>query len=561
MFISWNEQQTATAHSKSIIKSRAKAHAARTAHQRALARQTKVRSQSPKSEEDHDQVEQTAPGLLLVWKGNSDPFGSQVIEITPRFSQVVDFLTNVWVPATHARLPAPFPPSVRNFFCTVEMLDPVNSSRDQALTISALLPSASALATLTGSPELEQQRTRLKLLIIKSLRSRLDQSAADPLGETELVVFPSRGGPKSKSASAAPTNLDQLITHSLPSPQPDDTVIALTQSLFISSVNESNSAEAEAHGRMLQWLMRCKTDREGYHAIQPDVLCQAIGYDIVRSQLSGTPSVFDTKTWVPACQAAYKLAILDTFQTFRRQVLDKLDPCLRGTPLQSIFLGTHQCFRLWSKVGEPKATLQTDQIWAYVTLTNAALQLQATNYSLVVESIIRQPNFATGTAASVQAYWRIQACLAFGVLLWQLTNITDLNIGGRSYWPRGIIIAGAMRRHIQDYLDGFASVEGWVNVHHKNVLLFAYWMGASWRRKATRREASVEDCFFHHGLRTMALQYHLVCSEDVRAIVELFLPSIHMRPRDWKWLDTFLLQDQTKPSRLEHQFRTKQSQI
>lgn len=543
MFISWNEQQSATPHDKALSKARARSHAARVAHQRTLDRQTRARPPARAKDDLPDPPKQPPLGSLVAWRGNSDPFRSQALDITPRMSQILDFLKTVWVPATIINLPPPFPPSLRSLYCTELMLDNV-SADDSPLMLSVLLPCASALASLTGNVELSQQRTKLKLTTIWHLRTRLDESV-----EAEMASPPLKTEGHSDSNDPEQVHTDLIASPSISYIVPNDTILWLTQSLFITAVNEQNAAEATAHGKMLQWLMRRKTDADGYTSIKADMLCQALGYDIIRSQLTSTPSVFDVDTWVPACQNAHKLAILHDFAPFREKILAGIDNSIRDSPLQRVFLGTYQCFRLWSETHDPSAKLDPDQIWNYVTLTNATLQLQATNYSVVVQRVVAAPTFTTKLARQAQAYWRIQACLVFSVLLWQLTNITDLKIAGQSYWPRGAIIANALREHIQSYCDSFTKSDGSHEGHYQNALLFAYWIGATWQRKSARNAAEVESCFFHGGLCKLAMQYDLVHAEDVKAIVDSFLPTIHMRQQDWKWLDHSLQQHCSHVSR------------
>jgi hypothetical protein len=269
-----------------------------------------------------------------------------------------------------------------------------------------------------------------------------------------------------------------------------------------------------------------------------DELCLALGFDLVRSQLTATCSLFDVDKWLPACLEANKLPMLHELAAFRQHVRNRLDKTAQNTPLEDVFLGTHQCFKLWTKAGDPESELDTKLIWQYVTLSNLTLQLQTTNYSRVVETLLGDEGALCN--ATSRMHWRIQACLAHSILLWQLTNIMDVKIAARSYWPRGTMIADSLRAHIQQYHTEFAKFQHRLAGEHNSALLFAYWTGATWLRKENGPNLRVSDCFFHRGLNTLANIQNLHCAEDVKAIVESFLPSIHMRPRDWDWLDAFL---------------------
>lgn len=542
MFVSWNEQQSATARDKALSKARVQAYAARVAHQRRLERQSKAPSAVQDERHHPRRIKEQSPSSLVPWRGNSDPFRSQAIDITPRLGQILDFLKTVWIPAGLVTLPPPFPPTVRSFFCTQLMFDQL-SSDDAPSALSVLLPCASALAVLTGSEDVGQQRTKLKLTAISQLRTQLSENM-----ESGAVAPPIKKADRDFAEEPGSTSRTSVTNRLLSNIVPDDKILYLTQALFIASVNEGNDAEANTHGSMLQWLMRRKTDSDGYDSIAPDMLCQALGYDIVRSQMTRTFSLFDVESWVPACQRVHRLPVVDTFGDFRAKILAGLDHSIKNSPLQRVLLGTYQCFRTWAETDDPATDLEPAQIWNYVTITNATLQLQATNYSLIVQRVIHAPTFAAKLGRRAQAYWRVQACCVFSVLLWQLTNISDLKIAGQSYWPRGSMIASDLCEHIETYCTNFINAEGRYEGHYQHALLFSCWTGATWRRRHTQSPADLESCFFHRTLCRVATECGLTCSEDVKSIVDRFLPTIHMRPKDWKWLDPMLQQTHMKKS-------------
>lgn len=532
MFVSWNEQQKASEKSKALNKSRVRAFAARVAHQRTLDAQSKEPSTGKKHSSTSNDTDQQPHGTIIVWRGNSDPFRSQKLEITPRLNELLKFLDDVWIPAAQIRLPSPFPPAVRSCFCTERMLQPFDATNDNALIVSDLLPIASALASLTGSLELEQHRVKLKARAIAQLRSRLDF--------THGTKYPDQRKRRLKLAPKAlmPTADTDIVVGWDPSI--DIVAIDLTRSLFVASVNECNNVEAEAHGKMLQWLLQRRSDQQGFVGIQVDELCLALGYDLVRSQLTLTPSIFDVDEWVPACLASQKIAVVDELAPFRQHILNRLDPSIKDTPLERVFLGTYQCFKIWTKADDPTSDFGPDQFWNYVTLSNLLVQLQTTNYSLEVDEILRSPTSTFSLSRRDRVSWLLQACLAYSVLLWQLTNLMDLRIAEQPYWPRGTIVSSALRKHLQEYHSVVASTAKFCEIEHENALLFAYWTGATWYRKTAKSNLEIGSCFFHRGLFNLSAMKGLQCSEDVKAVVETFLPSIHMRPRDWDWLDDFL---------------------
>ncbi|ETN39816.1 uncharacterized protein HMPREF1541_06042 [Cyphellophora europaea CBS 101466] len=535
MFISWNEQRTANTREKELIKARVRAHAARIAHQRQLDRQKRPPASTPTKNEPRRPQSRRPLSIPPAWHGGSDPFNCRAIQISPQLNQLLDFVSRVWVPASHIQLPDPFPESIRSAFCTEWMLHPTESLDDDAMAITILLPYASALATLTKSPDLEKQSIEMKLKTMSKLRTSLAEvhkATSTPLATIEML------DPKLKTLD--PDQYTITAAQSGPPVTSEDSVVAMAQALFIAAVNDNSFAEATFHGEMLQRLMKRQTDRYGFASLNSDVLCQALVYDLVRAQLTFTPSIFDLEGWLGSCQSAFRPIVLQQFQTFREKMSTCLDPSLADTPLQQAYLGTHQCFFLWSATKDPEIYVEPDEIWSYVTVANAAMQLWATNYLLELQQVIDAPTFALKLDLETQAQWLVRACLTLGLLLWQVTNLADLRIAGQSFWPRGTIIFEMLHRYFSHLFELSRSLPVAFTSRHENAFIFFSWMGAVWVNRTAESPAKVADSFFHRVICRLAAQRGLQDTDSIREIVKSFLPSLLLLAQDWKWLERLL---------------------
>lgn len=318
-------------------------------------------------------------GNLVTYCGNSDPFGSQPIKITPLVAHLLNFFVYVWSPAkclsTNNRLENTLKGHVRDSIrkrCVATL-------RNETGATATVLLCSTILSRLSPSGQIEQERVTLKLKMIKQLKGFLGDGAQ-------------------------------------PEREKEDKLIWLSHALFINAVSEQNMDEAKSHGKALQTMMRNQTARYGLLAADLRIMWQVLAYEIYRAGISFTSSILDIHQWLPAVFRAHFPAVPNVLKPMHERSVKRLDPLLLGTPLESICSEMFTCYWFWSRrTFTDEGTIAMLSDWE--TLRYYYRQLHFLEYYLTARNLERiEPS------PKLTGYWTTQACIAGSMLLCQISE-------------------------------------------------------------------------------------------------------------------------------------------
>lgn len=448
---------------------------------------------------------QTYRALIVPWKGNSDPFESTAVPITPRMHQAFEFLRDALIPTTHFNDGTKKPPWSRNFLPARTVRKHVESMSDEWKALGEMLPLSAALARLSGSQELHYRLTKSKTKVLRRLQN-------------------------------------EIAAHQ--DAQIRDHVIGLTRTLFAAATFENNFAEARLHGIALRRLLYQKSGIEGIESIDSSIIWSTLYYDAQIAHSKLDRSIFDVEVWAPfALQTAAK-PVFEFFAPLRDKLGDMLDPDLNSTPLlKDICIDFHQIVWLWQQSEPLSSSIDGQTMNLYATYTHNILQLRLSNHFVQ----LRDDDIAVGRTSNdlkhISTY--TEAALTLSLIAYLALFVGNPRIGGQYMWPRVRLFISQLHIYLQRASKQQHYTRFSEQIDHVygggSVLLFAYWVGATWEHNDAFITADVAPWWFSRRFAQLARILGLHDWESVRTVLDCFVPSRFARPRGEGWVDDVFL--------------------
>ena len=244
---------------RELENSLARSHASRFAHERLQAKRGSPRgsaSSSPSTggESVEERQKDAAPlPLTILRKGNSDPFASHSVEITPRINEIIAFFGAYYVPIAHQ------PHTFSSFSSDIEQKTVIHALQHSASAPAFILHLLTLMANQpsSSSKDFKQIQLEVRNQTLLSLRSNIHLALASPYS---------------------------------------DAVLTAIKFMFMGAAFDGNLAEAKLHGTMLSNLLYRKW-RSEKQTLDLSLLLHAIYVDGQLATKHLTLTIFDM-TWV-----------------------------------------------------------------------------------------------------------------------------------------------------------------------------------------------------------------------------------------------------------------------
>jgi hypothetical protein len=240
-----------------------------------------------------------------AWKGNSDPFGSYPITITPRVNNVLSFIRDEWLPA--------------EFLTKTEIFIRMTLSRIEWSDITQCLSSEdSAYALLSMYATLLARRSPNAQALRYSLYCKHQ-------GLTSLRAWLSGG----KGI-------------------PRDSISRLAGVTFLlgAAICDDNMAEAEFHVRALKQLFDNR-DAIPTGSTEHNVFLRALRFDVRLALVRLSPTIFDMESHAQHLLRRTFGFGSRFFQNFPNTLFTSPMDCYLSEPLRTLIVRTRQVFWLW----------------------------------------------------------------------------------------------------------------------------------------------------------------------------------------------------------------------
>ncbi|KAH0848376.1 hypothetical protein AYO21_04403 [Fonsecaea monophora] len=334
-----------------------------------------------------------SPNLVsILQKGNSDPFNSLAIHVTPRVNQILTFFKHGYLPMIYPAFMGS-EDAIRRIEAlqNQEYRDGVLALRLECSARALLFINVAFMIKVSPHQGLEDEALLLKHQSIKALRR-------------ELV--------KGSVAQAQSLVLDSVSM------------------LFRGALIAGDLDEAGLHANTLRKLLEQKYDREG-GVVDLGFLLRVLYQNKQLSVFRFSLSVFDVEEWVPKVLAAYLEPSKAYLEPYQQVMLRRLDRSISAEPLRSLFvemlLGDHM-FSLPAESHPGEQLFSMVQVWIHIQgtilhsrLVDFILKTEASHH-LNFDPITEQPM----PDARENLYWQTQRVLALTFLIMFEFNRTNL---------------------------------------------------------------------------------------------------------------------------------------
>jgi hypothetical protein len=476
-----------------LARSAALSHAAKVSHRR--------KKEKEKSQTQQESLIVGGP-LTILPGGNSDPFESLAVRVTPRVNEVISFVRDYFLPASYV---TDSPAWIRAFGADKEWLDSVAVLRDECCARAFMLTYTTIIANLTRSDELNLEKLNLKGKSSVALRARIQKS-----------------------------------------PEGDAPVLTSMLFLFAAETFAGNHFEATIHGKTLRTLLYEKSQKEGSVSIEQGFLTRTLWYDVHLAESHMTRTIFDMDGWVTDTLGPTFKPVDKFLEPFSAEFTRNLDRSLDSEPLRTIFVQYRQALWLWT---QPNPVADEDG-WAashWVLGRSYINQGRLVNYFLDVRQTLGMLGFRQATSTSItkithdELFWYTQSCLALGMLYFLAPLGGDPSISGQPLLPTCktllLHLRATMAMVLRAWVDLSGESEPDLLHEFQNAHLWALFLGAQGEQRDSKTYPDPTKAWFNRALGSFLTRIRMSSWEMIREKLTLFIYSDFIMPNgsDWVW--------------------------
>lgn len=446
---------------------------------------------------DERQLSSRTKPTTILQKGNSDPFESLSITVTPKVNQVLSFFRDTYLPINYATQSTTY---YRSFGAHQEW--------DDGIALLSTESSAQAFVTafLSLLAKLNPNRTSL----MESLISR---------GRSYATL---------RSHIQKSTNDDPAILHSI-------------LFLYATEIFAGNSAQATIHGQTLRAHLLENIQEGRYHIVTTSTLVRALYFDSYFALSNVTRPIFTIDDWVTVHLKERFHGMEDLLEPIQPLFLMDLDEAIDCEFLRHVFNRFRLIMWIWTT---PTAVASEDPTdvsqWL---LTNAhMLKSKLLSYYLDLQPLIDEnmEHSDPPLVADVGIVYCIRSCLALGMLCFLSPFGGDPIIGGRPV----LGISETLLFHLQNVFHKILGSVAMPEVpaecdrlsKYHNALLWALFTGA----QAEQREPGCYDdstnAWFNVAFKSFVKQIGLSTWDMVRSRLERFIYAEHLELDTSVWM-------------------------
>lgn len=424
-----------------------------------------------KDDSDPTTTESTEPPpLTILKKGNSDPFHTFAVKITPRANQILAFARDVFLPS-HYRTDS------KTWIHTASMQGEWN-------TIIMSL----------------QSESHAQGVILTFLSSLAKISPPGAYLEDQLVL-----------KREATRTLSRHIKGNVDN---DAVVLGRMSSLFTDAAFAGNLVEAQVHGNMLRTLLRQKAEREGVGSMDPGFVNGLVWFDFQLAQSYFTKTILDSNWATDALRPLFERldAAVDGAASELGYNMDGAIASSSGGMLTH-FKRVRQGLWLWlspddlSFLGADAVTIH----WWIMGRINLTLG-RVLNHYLDIRRLRFESWNSSDKAYDLHTFagvtsWGTDCCLCLGLLL------AHCLAEGEYHFDRGLLFPGfdmvlVNLRHVVETILTSGG-DHLLPTNAQNTFLWALFLGAGYERRRFRVYPNPSKAWFNQKFKSLAGQMNL----------------------------------------------------
>lgn len=451
-------------------------------------------------EEEEEEEERVLVGPLTILKGgNSDPFRSLAIAVTPRVNEILSFFKNSFLPAIYQ---SDSETHYRSFSADSAWDIHRTTLYAECSAHSFVLIALTLMANVATCQALETEKLVVKGKLLKSLRVRIRDSA-----ETDPAV------------------LDSVMF------------------LFAAEIFAGNFAHATMHGRTLRTLLHKKFHHSTPSSIGPidqTILTHALYYDSHLSLSNMSLPIFALDQWVGEVLDPLFRPLNEYTKPLESLFVNDLDTSLDGDPLWATFVQVRLAIWLWTQpkpINDDGRSALSLWVMGQTHLCKAMLIKHYLDLRSILQPAGRDhPIDIVASVNDEDIHVITQACLTLGLLLFFMSFGGDPTIAGRPLLQIYKTLFTHLKAMISQAVTKF-DVNSPLMLKYQNAHLWVLFLGAQAERGGRKSLLPNHPRgWFIVTFGSLARRMDLLTWEMVRVRLTYFCYSDAVEPHGSVWV-------------------------
>lgn len=510
MEISWIRENVSNVRERETERAKAHAHAAKFAHRRRMTQRQKdglnvtekysplsgchstAQTQVVRRRKDHPMAHP------LAHKAGLDCYRSIGFELGTRTREVFEFLRSSYASSLYLTDGMTLSPWITKLVATHIFHWTMSNLKNEIARAEQELPYGLAFAKLPGTEHLRSHLWECKALVMEKARSVLE------LTDTQAPV---------------------------------DSLIAPVLQLFVAAISDSNMVEASLHGSTLQALMLRKFRLQGPSSFDTKLVLYIISHDVQFAQVTSSYTIFDPDFWISNCTTASTKPFSDHLKPFYESYTRQLNLAPRSSTLHAICLDVHKWLWLWCVEGHRELLRSMDDnagAILYFAEEHTAFQARLNNHFIWARDGLLEMN-PERPHSKASLYLRTEAVISLGILAHLATFNGNPIFNKRPIWRKVEVFLSHLQSLLRSEADNRTS--------HRmadDVLLYGYWVGATWEHSAEIDIQHQPKDWFSRGFIQEARRMFLPTWRSVKLVLDGICLSDFARPPGSSWVDNAL---------------------
>ncbi|KAH8799806.1 hypothetical protein F5884DRAFT_811286 [Xylogone sp. PMI_703] len=385
----------------------------------------------------------------ILQRGNSDPFESLPITVSPQVNRVVSFFREAYLPATYATKTSLY---YRSLGRDGQWSDAVSALRVEICGKAFLCAFLTVMARLSPPDALEREVLDIKGQSYKALRAQISN------------------------------NRDY---------RDDTSILNCILYLYAAETFAGNFAEASIHGKFLRDYFNEIVRKGKLSSIPLSAVVRAVVYDMTLAQLQMAKPIFTLENWVrELSEQLLSPLCLHPLMPAKSDFINDLDCSPSCEPLKTTFVKLRLIGWCWVQENPP-TTDHGDTTTQWILIYTHIIKGELIEYYLALQASIESENISTVVSVNGEKAQLTRCCLILATLCFLTWFGGDPIISGHSVLGVYKTMLTLLDYRISKILGTSAVIErDYLNseivLRYRDIYLWILFIGAQSEQKDTR---------------------------------------------------------------------------
>jgi hypothetical protein len=457
-----------------------------------------------KPQEEQEYVNITGP-LTILRKGNSDPFKSLAIAVTPRVNQVISFVKDVYLPAFYVTDTTTDTMTDTKFYRSIA----AHNEWDEDIMVLSAESSAQSF--------------------IYAFLTAMGKFSHNDAFATDIYIAQRR-------------SYNTLQARIQKYPHGDPVVLSSTIFLFAAEIFAGNIIQTTIHGKMLRAYLYERVQNEGFSAVKLSTWIHIVYYDSYFAQSQLHRPIFILESWVLDLAKQMSRPADKFMESIRSNFTSNLDDSL-DHDLRRIFVMFRQLVWCWAQPNpitkeDSKSELSHLLLVQWIIINCHLLRAELVNYYINMQLLLEQ-KMTISTQSSLSGnklYWSTQCCLALGLVLFVQPTGGNPIISGQELHRITEKLLMRLQTTVSLMLRTSLTVDSNMMQKYENAHLWVLFVSAQAEQMHSKDYLDPLEAWFNVAFGSLARRMCLFTWPMVRGRLERFFYHDALEPHPSTWV-------------------------